>query len=75
MGVWSVCGSPDITVIRNTVMFNMVEIPSVIFSPDSAGIRNTNLEKYQQINGFILNTVMFSMVEMARLSPSILPGS
>jgi hypothetical protein len=24
-------------------MFNMVEMPRVIFSPDSAGIRNTNL--------------------------------
>jgi hypothetical protein len=30
-------------VMRKTVMFNMVEIPRVIFSPDSAGIINTNL--------------------------------
>ena len=30
-------------VMRKTVMFNMVEMPRVIFSPDSAGIRNTNL--------------------------------
>ena len=45
MGVWSVGGMPLVTVIKNTVMFNMVEIPSVIFSPDSAGIRKTNLEK------------------------------
>ena len=36
-------GSPDMTVMRKTVMFNMVEMPRVIFSPDSAGIRNTNL--------------------------------
>ena len=36
-------GRPDITVIRNTVMLSIVEIPKVIFSPDSAGIRNTNL--------------------------------
>ncbi len=43
MGVWSVGGSPDMTVMRKTVMFNMVEMPRVIFSPDSAGIRNTNL--------------------------------
>jgi hypothetical protein len=43
MGVWSVGGRPDMTVMRKTVMFNMVEMPRVIFSPDSAGIRNTNL--------------------------------
>ena len=43
MGVWSVAGRPCMTVMRNTVMLSMVEIPSVIFSPDSAGIRNTNL--------------------------------
>ncbi len=30
-------------VMRKTVMFSMVEMPRVIFSPDSAGIRNTNL--------------------------------
>jgi hypothetical protein len=36
-------------VMRKTVMFNMVEMPRVIFSPDSAGIRNTNLtEKDRQ---------------------------
>jgi hypothetical protein len=38
-------GRPDMIVMRKTVMFNMVEMPSVIFSPDSAGIRNTNLEQ------------------------------
>ena len=63
IGVWSVAGRPCITVIRKTVMFNIVytgqsdtregereygnlsltEMPSVIFSPDSAGIRKTNL--------------------------------
>ena len=43
MGVWSVAGRPCMTVIRNTVMLSIVEMPSVIFSPDSAGIRNTNL--------------------------------
>ena len=43
IGVWSVGGSPDMTVMRNTVMLSMVEIPRVIFSPDSAGIKNTNL--------------------------------
>ena len=45
IGVWSVGGRPDITVIKNTVMFSIVEIPKVIFSPDSAGIRNTNLDR------------------------------
>ncbi len=44
IGVWSVGGSPDMTVMRKTVMLSMVEMPSVIFSPDSAGIRKTNLE-------------------------------
>ena len=44
MGVWSVGGMPLVTVIRKTVMLSMVEMPRVIFSPDSAGIRNTNLE-------------------------------
>ena len=44
MGVWSVGGIPLVTVIRKTVMLSMVEMPRVIFSPDSAGIRNTNLE-------------------------------
>ena len=29
MGVWSVGGIPLVTVIRNTVMFSMVEMPSV----------------------------------------------
>ncbi len=48
-GVWSLGGSPDMMVMRKTVMFNMVEMPRVIFSPDSAGIRNTNLtEKDRQ---------------------------
>ena len=37
-------GNPCITVIRNTVMFSMVEMPRVIFSPDSAGMRKTNLK-------------------------------
>ena len=32
------------TVMRNTVMLSMVEMPRVIFSPDSAGIRKTNLK-------------------------------
>ena len=45
IGVWSVAGRPDITVIRNTVMFSMVEIPRVTFSPDSAGIRKTKLRR------------------------------
>jgi hypothetical protein len=44
IGVWSVGGSPDMTVMRKTVMLSIVEMPSVIFSPDSAGIRKTNLE-------------------------------
>ena len=43
IGVWSVGGMPLVTVIKNTVMFNMVEIPRVIFSPDSAGIRKKDL--------------------------------
>jgi hypothetical protein len=43
MGVWSVGGMPLVTVIRNTVMLSIVEIPRVIFSPDSAGIRKTKL--------------------------------
>ena len=43
MGVWSVGGIPLVTVIKNTVMFSMVEIPNVIFSPDSAGMQKTNL--------------------------------
>ena len=43
MGVLSVGGSPLITVIRNTVMLSIVEMPRVIFSPDSAGIRKTHL--------------------------------
>ena len=42
MGVLSVGGMPLVTVIKNTVMFNMVEIPRVTFSPDSAGMRKTN---------------------------------
>ena len=44
MDVVSVDGSCPITAIRNTVMFNMAEIPRVIFSPDSLGIMNTNKE-------------------------------
>ena len=43
MGVLSVGGMPLVTVIRNTVMFSMVEIPRVTFSPDSAGMRKTKL--------------------------------
>ena len=45
MGVWSVGGMPLVTVIRKTVMLSMVEMPRVIFSPDSAGIRKTNLAR------------------------------
>ena len=45
IGVSSVGGRPDMTVMRKTVMLSMVEIPRVIFSPDSAGIRNTNLNQ------------------------------
>ena len=41
----SVGGIPLVTVIRNTVMFSMVEIPRVTFSPDSAGIRKTKLRR------------------------------
>ena len=37
------------TVMRNTVMLSMVEIPRVIFSPDSAGIRKTNLKYVSSI--------------------------
>ena len=29
--------------MRNTVMLSIVEMPRVIFSPDSAGMRKTNL--------------------------------
>ena len=32
------------TVMRNTVMLSIVEMPRVIFSPDSAGMRKTNLK-------------------------------
>ena len=42
---------PLVTVIRNTVMFNMVEIPRVIFSPDSAGIRKTKLDVHTKLRG------------------------
>ena len=54
MGVWSVGGIPLVTVIRNTVMFSMVEIPRVIFSPDSAGIRKTNLEGDRSDKRFVV---------------------
>ena len=37
-------GRGMVTVIKKTVMLSMVEIPRVIFSPDSAGIRKTKLE-------------------------------
>ena len=30
---------------KDTVMFSMVEMPKVIFSPDSAGMRKTNLRE------------------------------
>ena len=42
MGVLSVGGIPLVTVIKKTVMFSIVEIPRVTFSPDSAGIKKTN---------------------------------
>ena len=35
---------PWVTVIRKTVMLSMVEMPNVVFSPDSAGMRKTNLD-------------------------------
>ena len=43
IGVCPVGGMPWVTVIRNTVMLSMVEMPNVVFSPDSAGMRKTNL--------------------------------
>ena len=47
-----------ITVIKNTVMLSMVDIPRVIFSPDSAGIRNTNLIlKVQGLNRINWNLI------------------
>ena len=58
-------GSPDITVIRNTVMFSIVEIPRVIFSPDSAGIRNTNLNRNTlkgTVHGILKIPVRFTTV-------------
>ena len=54
MGVWSVAGRPLITVIKNTVMFSMVEMPSVIFSPDSAGIKNTNLARREILSASLV---------------------
>ena len=45
-------GIPEVTVIKNTVMLSMVEMPRVIFSPDSAGIRNTNLEQENANSSF-----------------------
>ena len=42
--VLSVGGKFPITAIRKTVMFNIAEMASVIFSPDSLGIKNTNRE-------------------------------
>ena len=41
MGVLSVGGMPLVTVIKNTVILSIVEIPRVTFSPDSAGMRKT----------------------------------
>ena len=64
-------GSPDITVIRNTVMFSIVEIPRVIFSPDSAGIRNTNLDRNTlkgTVHGIFKIPVRFTTVLFKSLS-------
>ena len=44
MEVLSVGGRSPITAIKKTVMLSIAEIPSVIFSPDSLGIMNTNKE-------------------------------
>ena len=44
MEVLSVGGKLPITAIRNTVMFSIAEIPRVIFSPESLGMKNTKRE-------------------------------
>ena len=44
MEVLSVGGRSPITAIRNTVMLSMAEMPRVIFSPESLGIKKTKRE-------------------------------
>ena len=44
MEVLSVGGKSPITAIRNTVMLSIAEMPSVIFSPESLGMKNTKRE-------------------------------
>ena len=53
---------PLVTVIKNTVMFNMVEMPNVIFSPDSAGMRKTNL-----ISKILINIMTLLRTYKARM--------
>ena len=45
IGILSVWGMPSSTFMRKTVRESMVEMAKVIFSPDSAGIRNTHLKE------------------------------
>ena len=44
MEVLSVGGRSPMTAMRKTVMLSIALIPSVIFSPESLGMRNTNRE-------------------------------
>ena len=49
------------TVMRNTVMLSIVEMPRVIFSPDSAGMRKTNL-KWEMFLYMVVNWARMSIL-------------
>ena len=58
------------TVMRNTVMLSIVEMPRVIFSPDSAGMRKTNLKCGYSI--FIIFTCARSTVNYGKRYAKVL---
>ena len=58
------------TVMRKTVMLSMVEMPRVIFSPDSAGMRNTNL-LLNLLSFFFIWWMVFLMLQEGVTSPGI----